>query len=561
MAYSIDDWKMILATCALLICMIWDIALDKLKDCVRSVPSWMPSNIFVLNALTVLILGNVDIEKGNALSPSTENYLEVLVNNQLRTDAARLTMCVFVGCILPGVAIAGTEGRWSSVAALFVSLCFHVATEIYALHNANTATVEREAGPWFVSSGVLLSLAASSLLFLLGTVMLVCKIGRRSNRYDTLAILSQDEENEDNRWETLRIRVMKSWVVVRGWKTDYCLINSLFTPGAGTIVTTCVVVMVVKVAYRSSLLHHNNGGSNLTFYLQCIFILVGWIVMLSRWFTAALYFAKAVKKALFLHIAGTEQSFWKFNKKSFDRIKGRMDEGNKIAQNYRGLLSIMGNARLANNQHLRLDRNEGDCWMKAVSSIFSKIADAEIGVDMKDMFAAYRETLDVLKFVDCPDNIVEEPINIFGNFSIDDFLENIGYEVDMYVAEKNWKRGFGAPLQRNQQRVHELVMNLNALGREIFKITFITNDEFSDENVEELSGKLRTLVGRVIVSGLLEAPDLLIKHTRQWAGNLDEGKIERAVEFAGKVSRVLENLVEEGDIRSEEMRQVATESG
>ncbi|GLJ13423.1 hypothetical protein SUGI_0211970 [Cryptomeria japonica] len=134
-------------------------------------------------------------------------------------DAARLTMCVFVGCLLPGMAMAGTQGRCSNIAALFVSLSFHIATEIYALQNANNSIVQREAGPWFISSGALLLLGASSLLLLLGSVILSGKLARDGVRYGISQVLSKDVENEGGKWEKLRSEVMKSWVAARTWKT------------------------------------------------------------------------------------------------------------------------------------------------------------------------------------------------------------------------------------------------------------------------------------------------------------------------------------------------------
>ncbi|GLJ14728.1 hypothetical protein SUGI_0238700 [Cryptomeria japonica] len=53
-------------------------------------------------------------------------------------------MCVFVGCLLPEMAMAGTDGRWSNAAALFVTLLFHIVTEIYALQNVNNSKIQRE---------------------------------------------------------------------------------------------------------------------------------------------------------------------------------------------------------------------------------------------------------------------------------------------------------------------------------------------------------------------------------------------------------------------------------
>ncbi|GLJ13449.1 hypothetical protein SUGI_0212570 [Cryptomeria japonica] len=661
MDYDLDEWKMILATCALLIFMISDIARDIVKD-YGKVSWWIPVNLFVLNALTVQILVNVDIEKGNAFSPSHENSLAVLVDKELRVDAARLTTCVFVGCILPGIAMAGTQGKWSNVAALFVSLSFHIASEIYALQNGKNSKVERKEAPWFLSSGVLLLVGASSLLLLLGGVMLTAKMGRHMEPDYISQVLSKDGEIEGDKWETLRRKVIDSWLAVRAWKTGYFVCNSAFSPGAGTIVTICVAVMGSKVACHSSLLHHDIGGGNLTFYLQCVFILMGWVLMLCRWFKAALYCANSLDKGFFINIAifsllpavivvnlfspglvstltsflvnrefklrsilisvscvvpllplcvlilaicllwlfcftcwhfsalifgsqfvqhlckrdeksvlandeyskyssmlhgmdmgeKKQDLFWIVNKKLFDRIKIRMDAGNKMGQRCTGLFSIMGNAEVAENHRLQLCDRNMHSWMGALSRIFSAIADIEISVDLKDALAAYRETQDVVRFVDCPDGIIVDPLNIFGTMNVKSFLESIVLQTTMHKLEKKFKQGLGTSLGAEWERLENLTRGLNGLGQEMFNSQLIRPEECTYYNVEELGEMLRKLVGHVIVSCLLEASDVIVKYTRQWAQNLDEGKIERTVDLAGKVSGLLEKLVEDGHIRLEE---------
>ena len=105
------------------------------------------------------------------------------------------------------------------MAALFVTLLFHIVTEIYALQNANDTEIQKEAGPWFVSSGGLLLLGASSLLLLLGVVILSGKLMRGYVSPIVSTILSKDVAKEGDRWKSYRNEVMKSWVAVRAWKT------------------------------------------------------------------------------------------------------------------------------------------------------------------------------------------------------------------------------------------------------------------------------------------------------------------------------------------------------
>ncbi|GLJ13579.1 hypothetical protein SUGI_0215720 [Cryptomeria japonica] len=304
-------------------------------------------------------------------------------------DATRLTICVFVGCLLPGMATVGTVGRWSNAAALFVTLFFHIATKIYALQNINNSLVQSEAGPWFMSSGVVLLVGASSLLVLLGVV----------------------------------------------------------------------------------------------------------------------------------------------------------------------ILSVMQNFRLSQNHRLRLRD------IKRYES-----------VDTEDALAAYRETVDVLKLVDCPENIVVAPLDIFGKLDFGDSKNSIIWEEKMCEVDSRLKQGLGRSHEEKRVRVErELTIGerarvnnmsgeLNRLGEEMFNSSLIRNDEYCNGNVKELSEILCKLVGRVIVSCVLEAPDKLVKYTKQWAENFDEAKIERGVDVAGMVSEVLEKLVEYGDLHSAVETEITSES-
>ncbi|GLJ13411.1 hypothetical protein SUGI_0211680 [Cryptomeria japonica] len=267
MVYDVDDIKLIFAPCALIVCMVWDILMELAKDYVK-LSSWLPNNLFVLSALTVEILGYIDIQKVNLLDPSSPKDLGVLVDDQLKMDAARLTMCVFLGCLLPGMAMAGTNGRWSNIAALFLSLSFHIGTEIYAMQNHNGSEVGRESGLWFVSSGLLLLVGASSLLLLLGAVILSGKLAHDGVRSDIVEKLGKDVENEGFKQGSLRSEVMESWVAVRAWKTLYFLSSSAFSPGAAMIVTICVAFMAAKMDqdgaflcnfFRERKIRKNNG--------------------------------------------------------------------------------------------------------------------------------------------------------------------------------------------------------------------------------------------------------------------------------------------------------------
>ncbi|GLJ13410.1 hypothetical protein SUGI_0211670 [Cryptomeria japonica] len=236
------------------------------------------------------------------------------------------------------------------------------------------------------------------------------------------------------------------------------------------------------------------------------------------------------------------------------------DGADKIEQSCQKLFSIMGTRKLSENQHLR--PAEGG-WMETMSSIFKAIADIKICVDMEDAFEAYRETQDVLKFVDCPDNIVEDNLNIFGTLNVIDFASSINWEGKICKLEKKLKQGLRTSLEEERERVrvitpeerervdemlrefkHKLQRSCEGASNSLL----IRLEECSYYNLVELGDMLRALVGHVIVSSVLEARESIVKHTKQWVRNIDERKIKRAIELAVKVSALLENLVEDEDI-------------
>lgn len=60
--------------------------------------------------------------------------------------------------------------------------------------------------------------------------------------------------------------------------------------------------------------------------------------------------------------------------------------------------------------------------------------------------------------------------------------------------------------------------------------------------MNELNEMLCILFCHKIISGVLDARDVLLKHTNQWVQNIDEQKIEGTIELAWKVSWFLEKM-------------------
>ncbi|GLJ13247.1 hypothetical protein SUGI_0208710 [Cryptomeria japonica] len=216
-----------------------------------------------------------------------------------------------------------------------------------------------------------------------------------------------DVENQGEKWRS-ESELLKSWVAARQWKVDYFVWSSMFSPGAAMIVTICVAIVAAKVGCRSS---------NLPFYLQSMSLLL-LFCFISSYFSDLVFgshFVQLLCKFVpenndysqYRSILGDKisengelRTFWIVNRKSFDRIKHRMDDANQQA------ISSIGFASLREKYTPEFLPDSRQHRMERISHIFSAMANIEIGEDLKDALAAYRERRDVVKFVDFPENIV-----------------------------------------------------------------------------------------------------------------------------------------------------------
>ncbi|GLJ14117.1 hypothetical protein SUGI_0226420 [Cryptomeria japonica] len=183
---------------------------------------------------------------------------------------------------------------------------------------------------------------------------------------------------------------------------------------------------------------------------------------------------------------------------------------------------------------------------------------ADITVDMEDALLAYRETHDVLKFVDWPDNIVVDLLNIFGTLNFEGFFNSIRYEGKMLNVERKVKQGLGTSVEEKRERSEEAQELTTEERKRVGDLGYclrsrLTASDTLWNRLEDCGSKnesrklLHTLVGRVIVSCLFEAADVRLKCRKQWVQNFEERKMERGIELAGKVSGLIRSV---GGIRS-----------
>ncbi|GLJ39034.1 hypothetical protein SUGI_0795680 [Cryptomeria japonica] len=283
MESSLQVGKTLLAISVFSVFVAWDIV----KACYRR-DKWIQGSGLTLTALSVQFLGYLDAQNLN--HKSKEQELKVLLKNQLSVDNDRLVFCTFLACVLPGVAFHSSGGRWSNIAALAVSLCLHMSTEIYVLQNVNDPAFRNGGRAMFISSSVLLLVAAISLVLYIGLAIINCKFTRdRLNHKIAKMVKGRVEsqmpkENLKRMLDTEKFYVFKYWAIVRGCQQEFWLVSSAFSPAVLMIVTTCVAMVVAKAISPQSLLHHESNNSvRWTLCFQCVFILTGWAILIWRW--------------------------------------------------------------------------------------------------------------------------------------------------------------------------------------------------------------------------------------------------------------------------------------
>ena len=91
----------------------------------------------------------------------------------------------------------------------------------------------------------------------------------------------------------IEIHVLKCFIVTRASQPDYIIARSVFSSFACMVNTVCFVFIVIKWIWRLIIIPRHSWKFEY-YYIQFVFILLGWTVLLFRWFTAVLYFPKNV---------------------------------------------------------------------------------------------------------------------------------------------------------------------------------------------------------------------------------------------------------------------------
>ncbi|KAH9325324.1 hypothetical protein KI387_005502 [Taxus chinensis] len=275
----LEEWQTLLITSIFIIVFLLDIWRAR-----SNIAHWIPGKTVILG-LTIHLVHLIGVFKS---MQSTANKIKIY--------GARLSLYIFAGCLLPGMAMPGSISRYFNIATIFGSLGFHIAMEIKKNYYV---WKEKSLRRFIVYHGVL-TVSITFLFLFLTLVVLAGKAIRERLSISIPIILSQNDENEnvpEDVWESFEVEVLKTRIIARACQPEYVLARSLCSTIAAFTAFICDVVFVFKVVYLKSVFGDDDDGDDegfltaLIFWLQCVFITIGSAVIFYRWLMAVFYFS------------------------------------------------------------------------------------------------------------------------------------------------------------------------------------------------------------------------------------------------------------------------------
>ncbi|GLJ11038.1 hypothetical protein SUGI_0141070 [Cryptomeria japonica] len=102
---------------------------------------WLPSKYLVLYGFILQLAAQTEVLNVSISSAHQQEQVGKLMGKQLSVDSARVTLCVFVGYLLPGLSTTAYRGVWTTMAALLVSLVYHISVENFIAVQSNVIQV------------------------------------------------------------------------------------------------------------------------------------------------------------------------------------------------------------------------------------------------------------------------------------------------------------------------------------------------------------------------------------------------------------------------------------
>ncbi|XP_057840108.2 uncharacterized protein LOC131050000 isoform X2 [Cryptomeria japonica] len=298
---------------------------------------WVPGKALVLSALTISVLNFVDTTTNNSASDAMEK-LSFLLHKQLLIDGGRLSICVFIGYILPGMVGSRSGYDLRLIAAFAICLFGQILSELHNLYDDKKTFknyIRKRVHETYFHSFILSSSVFSvSIIFLICASCTTVFAGytiRRILSKRIPVILGGDEmmvggsgdpeiqSSKDSKksWNDFEEEIFKSWFVARVSQPNYVISRSVVNSASALVVSLCVILALVKTKwlhgnYHQTLRYLLNGNQLLLFELCAMFgfFLVGWAVICCRWITALIYFPKLGRETFSLRRYFCVEEFW-----------------------------------------------------------------------------------------------------------------------------------------------------------------------------------------------------------------------------------------------------------
>lgn len=281
---------------------------------------WVPGKALVLSALTINVLAFVDTTTNYSTSDQFEE-LSLLLHDQLLIDGGRLSICVFIGYLLPGMVGSRSENDLRLIAAFALGLFGQILTEVRNVFHDKKIfkgyireRTQETFFHWFILSTSVFFVSFIFLIFASCSTVLAGYTIRSILSKRIPVILGGDEmmvrggedpENQSTKdlktcWNDFETEIFKSWIVARASQPNYVISRSVVNSAAAQVVSLCVILSILKTRWLhgnyDKTLHYLTNDKQLILLFElcamCGFFLVGWAVICCRWITTLIYFTK-----------------------------------------------------------------------------------------------------------------------------------------------------------------------------------------------------------------------------------------------------------------------------
>eukprot|EP01018_Ginkgo_biloba_P020536 Gb_33570 [translate_table: standard] len=297
----------------------------------RKKKHWIPNDALLLTAFTVqlfsflAILTSSEQSTLSVLDRSTCSALANSVSDRFMIQTVRVIACVSIGILLPGVARPRSPNLWGDIMALLITPCvvlLHILYEICLSFMCIRRTYDDYSIGMLRNQSITICILTVLMLLLPGCAALASVSVNHMLALKIPLILStvkcKSRSCSQQLWNTVEEQVHKSWIIVLVCNPQYIIARSYLSSSIAVIVTICILVATPLYFCGSFSCNFENSMKTwfedeyIEVYIQCGFILVGWIVICWRCLTAVIYFPRTMERRAFhfrqcFHV----EDFWK----------------------------------------------------------------------------------------------------------------------------------------------------------------------------------------------------------------------------------------------------------